>query len=115
MNRKKLLSDPPSLFLLLPVPCPPGDVVAVLQCSNNTARVKWQPSRGADFYIVEAFGMEEHVSGCETNTQSCILDDLKCGFTYNISVIAVNSVCNVSQSDEIQLQAGKDKQRNLTC
>ncbi|XP_045905931.1 receptor-type tyrosine-protein phosphatase beta [Micropterus dolomieu] len=104
-SNEKCSSPPSTISQVMSVPCPPGDVVAVLQCSNNTARVKWQPSRGADFYIVEAFGMEEHVSGCETNTQSCILDDLKCGFTYNISVIAVNSVCNVSQSDEIQLQA----------
>ncbi|XP_035863315.1 uncharacterized protein LOC116038126 [Sander lucioperca] len=99
-------SSPPSTMLQVEsVPCLPGDVVTVLNCSTNTALVKWQASIGADYYIVQAFGVEEHESGCETDTQSCVLPDLMCGFTYNISVIAVNSMCNVSQSDMTQLQA----------
>lgn len=97
------------------MPCPPEDVEPVLDCSTNTARVEWQASRGADLYIVQALGVEEHESGCETESQSCVLAELMCGFTYNISVIAVNSVCNVSQSGMTQLRAGKDDQRDLTC
>lgn len=71
------------------------------------AQVKWKASLGADSYVVQAFGEEEHETGCETNSLSCNLTDLICGFTYNISVIAVNSVCNVSESDIKQLKAGK--------
>ncbi|XP_078116029.1 receptor-type tyrosine-protein phosphatase beta-like [Sander vitreus] len=93
-------SSPPSTMLQVE-----SDVVTVLNCSTNTALVKWKASIGADYYIVQAFGVEEHESGCETDTQSCVLPDLMCGFTYNISVIAVNSMCNVSQSDMTQLQA----------
>lgn len=89
-----------------PVPCPPEDVVHVLDCSTNTAVVEWQASRGADYYIVQAVGVEEDETSCETMSQSCILADLLCGFTYNISVIAVNDVCNVSKSDTQQMQAG---------
>ncbi|XP_074491158.1 uncharacterized protein fndc7b [Sebastes fasciatus] len=99
-------SSPPSTSLQVDsVPCPPEDVVSVVNCSTNTALVEWQPSRGADFYIVQAFGVEEDESSCETASQSCVLPDLMCGFTYNISVIAVNSVCNVSRSNVTQLQA----------
>ncbi|KAM9761579.1 uncharacterized protein fndc7b [Menidia menidia] len=87
------------------VPCPPEDVVPVLDCISNTAQVEWQTGRGADSYIVQAFGMEQDETGCETDSQSCILSDLKCGFAYNISVISVNSVCNVSKSAVKQLQA----------
>ncbi|MEQ2170475.1 hypothetical protein GOODEAATRI_000588, partial [Goodea atripinnis] len=87
------------------VPCTPEDIVTVLDCYRNTALVEWQPSRGADSYIVQAFGVEEHETNCSTNSQSCILPDLMCGFTYNVSVIAINSVCNVSQSEVQQLQA----------
>lgn len=97
------------------MPCPPEDVEPVLDCSTNTARVTWQASRGADLYIVQAFGVEEHESACETDSQSCILAELLCGFTYNISVIAANSVCNISQSGITQMKAGKDSQRHLTC
>ncbi|KAL7397583.1 hypothetical protein ABVT39_024505 [Epinephelus coioides] len=99
-------SSPPSTRLPVEsAPCPPEDVDPVLDCSTNTARVEWQGRGGADFYIVQALGVEEHESGCETASLSCDLGDLMCGFTYNISVIAVNSMCNVSKSDMKQLQA----------
>lgn len=80
----------------------------MLDCFNNTARVDWQAKGGADFYIVQASGLEDHESGCETVTQSCSLAELTCGVTYNISVIAASSVCNSSQSVMTQLKAGKD-------
>ncbi|XP_034066039.1 uncharacterized protein LOC117542456 [Gymnodraco acuticeps] len=99
-------SSPPSAMKQVEsVPCPPEDVVPVLNCSTNTAHVSWQASKGADFYIVQAFGMEEHESVCETETQSCVLPEFMCDFTYNISVIAANSICNVSKSDVSHLQA----------
>ncbi|XP_006797927.2 uncharacterized protein LOC102776891 [Neolamprologus brichardi] len=98
-------SPPSSTLQVESVPCPPEDVVHVLDCSTNTAVVEWQASRGADYYIVQAVGVQEDETSCETMSQSCILADLLCGFTYNISVIAVNDVCNVSMSDTQQMQA----------
>lgn len=91
------------------MPCPPENVEFELDCGSNTAQVDWQPSRGAEYYIVQGFGVEEGETRCETNSQTCILPDLKCGFTYDVSVIAVNRVCNVSQSDVQQLKAGKNQ------
>lgn len=90
------------------MPCPPEGVKPVLDCFTNTARVDWQAKGGADFYIVQASGVEEYESGCETVTQSCSLGELTCGVTYNITVIAANSMCNISQSAMTQLKAGKD-------
>nr|XP_019965387.1 PREDICTED: uncharacterized protein LOC109644441 [Paralichthys olivaceus] len=98
-------SPPSSRLQVESVPCPPEGVVAELDCSTNTAQVDWQSSMGADSYIVQAFSMQGHESGCETTTQSCILPDLSCGCTYNITVIADNSVCNVSASGITQMKA----------
>ncbi|XP_014901851.1 uncharacterized protein fndc7b [Poecilia latipinna] len=99
-------SSPPSATLQLEsVPCPPEDVVTSLDCDSNVAQVEWQASSGADSYIVQAFGVQEHETNCSTDSPSCILPDLMCGFTYNVSVIAVNAVCNVSQSEVQQLKA----------
>ncbi|XP_027882788.1 uncharacterized protein fndc7b [Xiphophorus couchianus] len=99
-------SSPPSATLQLEsVPCPPEHIVASLDCDSNVARVEWQASSGADSYIVQAFGVQEHETNCSTDSQSCILSDLMCGFTYNVSVLAVNGVCNVSQSEVQQLKA----------
>lgn len=101
-------------FLFAPsVPCPPAEVEPVLDCSTNAARVEWKASSGADFYIVQALGVEEHETGCETESQSCVLAELMCGYTYNISVTAINSVCNVSTSGITQLRAGKDDHSNF--
>ncbi|KAJ3599685.1 hypothetical protein NHX12_033641 [Muraenolepis orangiensis] len=82
------------------VPCPPSAVVMDQDCSANTARVSWRPAPGADSYLVQAFGMEEHVVDCESDpaSSSCLLPGLLCGFTYNVTVLAVSSLCNVTES-----------------
>lgn len=90
------------------MPCPPVDVEPRLDCSSGIAHVHWTASRGAHLYSVQARGMEEHESGCETESESCVLTELMCGFTYNISVTAINNVCNVSQSAIMQMKAGKE-------
>lgn len=84
------------------------DVEPRLDCSTGVAHVQWTASRGARLYSVQARGMEEHESFCETESQSCDLAELMCGYTYNISVTAINSVCNVSQSAITQMKAGED-------
>ncbi|XP_074523504.1 uncharacterized protein fndc7b [Halichoeres trimaculatus] len=100
----EVCSSPPTSSLQVEsVPCPPENVTTVLDCASNTARVGWLPSMGTVSYVVQAFGVEEHESGCDTHLDFCILPDLLCGFTYNISVIAVNSICNVSRSQMTQL------------
>ncbi|XP_056895182.1 fibronectin-like isoform X2 [Takifugu flavidus] len=102
----EVCSSAPSTSLQVEsVPCPPESVRPVLDCVTNTAWVDWQARSGADFYIVQAFEGEEHRSGCETATQSCPLTELSCGATYNITVIAANSVCNASESAVAQLKA----------
>ncbi|XP_061739473.1 uncharacterized protein LOC133540674 [Nerophis ophidion] len=99
-------SSPPSNpWMLESAPCPPGGVVALLDCPTNTAQVGWQASTGADTYLVQAVGVEGQESVCETGTRSCVLSGLGCGLTYNISVAAINSVCNASRSDITALQA----------
>ncbi|PWA21255.1 hypothetical protein CCH79_00009504 [Gambusia affinis] len=99
-------SSPPSATQQLEsVPCPPEDVVISLDCDSNVALVEWQASSGADSYIVQAFGVQEHETNCSTDSESCILSDLMCGFTYNVSVVAVSGACNVSQSEMQQLTA----------
>lgn len=84
------------------------DVEPRLNCSTGVAHVHWTASSGAHLYRVQARGGEEHESGCETESLSCVLAELMCGYTYNISVTAINSVCNVSQSAITQMEAGKE-------
>jgi len=82
------------------VPCVPTAVVIEQDCAANTANVSWQPGAGADWYLVEAFGVREHEVFCESDaaTRACQLPGLLCGFKYNVSVLSINAVCNVSDS-----------------
>ena len=76
-------------------------------CSAHMAHVRWDPVVGADSYLVQAFGVEEHFVQCASVSGACTLRDLLCGFTYNVTVLAVNSVCNVSESAVSVLPAGE--------
>ena len=91
-----------------PVPCPPEAVVSTMDCSANAARVEWARSGGADSYIVYAIGTEGHVTGCETDATSCLVPELMCGYTYNVSVIAVSDACNVTESAVTQMHSGEE-------
>ncbi|CAL8396350.1 unnamed protein product [Boreogadus saida] len=92
-------SDVSGSVQLPSVPCPPSAVVTEEVCSAHMAHVTWDPVAGAASYLVQAFGVQEHYVQCASvSGGACTLRDLLCGFTYNVTVLAVNGVCNVSES-----------------
>ncbi|KAM8884839.1 fibronectin type III domain-containing protein 7 [Synchiropus picturatus] len=94
---------PSNRLQLQSAPCPPEDVLMDIDCSTNTVNVSWAIGTGADFYVVQATGVEAHESSCESTDLHCTLSDLFCGFIYNVSVTAVNQACNVSHSAVTQI------------
>lgn len=91
-------SPPSSALQLESVPCPPQGLMSMLDCPSNSISVQWEHSSGADKYYVEALGIEEDMAYCTSETDSCVLDGLLCGFTYNIRVSAQNDFCNMSSA-----------------
>lgn len=89
------------------MPCVPQSVDAELDCTSNTALVLWEPSSGAESYIVNAVSTDGHIASCNTSETICQVTDLMCGNTYNISVTAINQQCNVSHSTQAEIQSGK--------
>ncbi|KAK6484735.1 hypothetical protein HHUSO_G12572 [Huso huso] len=87
------------------VPCVPQSVDAELDCTSNTALVLWEPSSGAESYIVNAVSTDGHIASCNTSETICQVTDLMCGNTYNISVTAINQQCNVSHSTQAEIQS----------
>ncbi|KAK1165326.1 hypothetical protein AOXY_G13825 [Acipenser oxyrinchus oxyrinchus] len=87
------------------VPCVPQSVDAELDCTSNTALVLWEPSSGAESYIVNAVSTDGHIASCNTSETICQVTDLMCGNTYNISVTAINQQCNVSHSTPAEIQS----------
>ncbi|MBN3280690.1 FNDC7 protein, partial [Polyodon spathula] len=87
------------------VPCVPQSVDAELDCTSNIALVLWEPSSGAQSYIVNAVSTDGHIASCNTSKTTCQVTDLMCGNTYNISVTAINQQCNVSHSTPAEIQS----------
>lgn len=74
-------------------PCMAENVAASLDCYNNSAEVSWSSVKGAESYLVSAFGDNGHQVSCETNEDECDLTELQCGQVYNVSLTAVNTHC----------------------
>ncbi|XP_072294150.1 uncharacterized protein fndc7b [Eucyclogobius newberryi] len=81
-------------------PCRPQGLTTSVNCSTNSIAVQWQQTAGVSYYV-EALGLEEDEASCTSSSDRCVLEGLLCGFTYNVSVVAYNDLCNVS-SDVLQ-------------
>lgn len=66
----------------------------------------WEQKDGSDFYIATAEASDGHTQSCSAQEAACEILDLRCGQSYNITIVAVNEVCNSSQSPVIYVQTG---------
>lgn len=89
------------------VPCSPAQMNSSMTCQANTAQVQWDPNGGAESYEVRALGTKGYAAGCNTTGTFCNVSNLPCGDVYNISVIAVSSVCRVRGNPVMQLPSGE--------
>ncbi|KAJ8384528.1 hypothetical protein AAFF_G00204430 [Aldrovandia affinis] len=85
------------------VPCAPQNVESRLDCATDSAHVTWESASGAEHYLVHAIGVEGHVAECSTTELECWVPDLMCSYIYNMSVVAIDQQCNVSESDVTQM------------
>lgn len=106
-------SPPPSLSLYLPPlslphlgPCPPTEVQTSLQCESNVGSVSWVAAPTSKMYIATATDQDGHAHTCITNgTAGCSFSDLKCGETYNVSVVTMERGCQSEPSAPVTLKA----------
>lgn len=89
------------------VPCVPTHVVAVMDCSDNTAAVTWSPTQGALSYRAVAQSLRGAISSCESTDPQCILANLTCGVPYTVQVLAVNERCSSLPSHMAEFQTGE--------
>lgn len=69
------------------------NIVANVDCKNNSAKVSWSSVKGAESYLVSAVGGDGHSVSCETNENECELTELHCGQIHNVSLTAINTHC----------------------
>ncbi|XP_038650716.1 uncharacterized protein LOC119964794 [Scyliorhinus canicula] len=79
-------------------PCTSEIIAAYVDCDSNTAMVSWEPSNGSDFYIATAMGIDGDMQSCIVKDITCEIFHLKCGQSYNVTLVAVNEMCNSSES-----------------
>ncbi|KAL0201560.1 hypothetical protein M9458_004747, partial [Cirrhinus mrigala] len=74
--------------------CKPQNAIAQLNCDTNSAVVSWELSDNVTHHTVQAIGSDEHHINCSSSNHSCALSGLHCGRSYNITVTALDGVCD---------------------
>lgn len=70
---------------------------AVADCQSNTLIAMWDEAPGALFYTVEAIGNFGDYYSCNTSTTSCPLEDVLCGQSLSVWIIASDHDCTTNR------------------
>ncbi|XP_078263985.1 fibronectin type III domain-containing protein 7-like [Rhinoraja longicauda] len=97
-------SLPSSAVEIQTVPCIPQNMVAHINCENNTISVFWDPSNGSESYHVTAQGINGHWASCNTTGTECEVSDVHCGLNYYVTVEAIRMECNSSQNSAVTVK-----------
>ncbi|XP_062919511.1 fibronectin type III domain-containing protein 7-like [Mobula hypostoma] len=90
-----------SVFETETVPCPPQNIQA--DCAGVTAFVTWELSNLTVWYTATAEGSDGHAATCTTSKTNCLIPDLHCSQTYNISVLAFGESCSSFRSSHYEI------------
>lgn len=96
------------LFLPLPTGlCAPSITEATTACEYSN--VTWTPVPGAEMFVVTATADDGHTQTCSSNLSlSCNFTDLRCGKTYNVTVVTVDRGCWSEPSMAVELKTGEE-------
>ncbi|KAJ8376161.1 hypothetical protein SKAU_G00067410 [Synaphobranchus kaupii] len=102
-------------ILIRTVPCTPQNLAASVSCSSAVATATWNSSRGGQMYFVEASGTDGHSVTCNSHKNSCDLDTLRCGQSYNVSIVAADSSCNSAEPQPAEFKTVPCVPRNVSA
>ncbi|KTF95187.1 hypothetical protein cypCar_00023202, partial [Cyprinus carpio] len=83
-----------SILPINTVPCKPQNASAQLDCDTNSAVVSWELSDNVTHHTVQAVGSDGHRIDCTSSDHSCTLAGMRCGQSYNVTVTALDGVCD---------------------
>ncbi|KAG2461556.1 FNDC7 protein, partial [Polypterus senegalus] len=95
--------------------CAPQNVEAFLECSSNTAYVSWEMTTGAAAYVVFANSSNNYDVSCNTTDTFCMLHDLHCGEKYNVTVLALDNICDNIYSASVEIRTGPCPPENVVA
>lgn len=91
-----------------PAPCAPVVQDHSLDCVSNHVMVTWVEDEDAMSVTVNATSSRGHSTSCSSSTNSsCVLDELKCGHTYTVQVVARGLQCLSKPSSTFEIVTGK--------
>ncbi|XP_041447435.1 tenascin-N-like [Xenopus laevis] len=91
----------PNQFLT--APCIPKNITSTINCQDNSALLSWSRAPGALNYSSLVTGPNGEHQTCQTDSTTCNISALTCGFTYNATVTAFNSQCKGENSEVVHI------------
>ncbi|KAJ1170951.1 hypothetical protein NDU88_002822 [Pleurodeles waltl] len=97
---------PSAVDVLYTVPCIPTNVATLIDCESNDAVLAWNPADGAVSYISSVTDLNGNIADtCNSTEASCNVNQLNCGTTYNVTVMAMGITCNSAPSAADKLKS----------
>ncbi|OCT82972.1 hypothetical protein XELAEV_18025507mg [Xenopus laevis] len=84
-------------------PCIPKNITSTINCQDNSALLSWSRAPGALNYSSLVTGPNGEHQTCQTDSTTCNISALTCGFTYNATVTAFNSQCKGENSEVVHI------------
>lgn len=100
-----------TLFALSPAPCVPQNIQNKLDCLSGVLNVTWQSTGYFLQFHASVVSSKGHVSTCKTDKHQCVVHNVQCGLTYNVTVVAQDEACNSSNSPTKQVLTGRESSR----
>ncbi|XP_015242186.1 PREDICTED: uncharacterized protein LOC107092315 [Cyprinodon variegatus] len=96
-------------------PCLPDDVIAELDCKTNTMNVNWTQTSGSDVYTAWAIATDGHRASCNSTSNHCSIQDLRCGRIYEVAVTSSSIDCEIIAGSDYKVQAAPCKAENTSA
>ncbi|XP_045906573.1 fibronectin type III domain-containing protein 7-like [Micropterus dolomieu] len=79
-------------------PCVPQNIQNNLDCLSGVLNVTWQSTGYFSQFRTSVVSSKGNISICTTDKLYCVVPNMQCGLTYNVTVVAQDKDCNSSSS-----------------
>ncbi|XP_054602382.2 serine-rich adhesin for platelets [Nothobranchius furzeri] len=100
-------------------PCLLDNVVAELDCNTNEMNVNWSKTSGSDEYTAWAISTDGHRVSCNSTSNHCSIQNLRCGKIYEVAVTSKSIDCEMIAGSDYKVQSApcgpEDTTAELIC
>ncbi|MEQ2170476.1 hypothetical protein GOODEAATRI_000589, partial [Goodea atripinnis] len=95
------------------VPCPPGNLMLLRECTGNVIVFSWNHTSNIDYYMARAVDSKGEVMTCLTEDNSCYFTNTECGRRYYFTVNSFTKGCRSEASASVDVQTAPCIPQNL--